>query len=451
MKPLKRRTLLRGMVGGAAVGVGLPVLEAMCNESGTAHADGSAFPRRYIQWFWGNGVVPSLWEPTGEGRDYELSEEMAPLAPVKDVMTAFTGFDVLTSARYPHKSGRGGMLSCAGLAEGEIWQLPSLDQVLAQQLGDNTRFRSIQTAASDSGQSVSVVSPTETLPSEPSMAGLFIRLFGEGFRLPGDEVVIDPRLGLRRSVLDAVMDQQRRLSARLSSADRVRMDQHFTSVRELERRIARLEEDPPNLAACTMPEAPPASIPDDSRGRPDVAQRNEIMAELLSYALACDQTRIVSHLLSPSVNDLVFPIDGIELGGVLRGHHDLTHNEPLDDGTGQPELWRTHQIVVYIMQTLNTFVQRFRDIEEGDGSLLDNSIILATSDCSNPRLHALNNFPILTFGSLCGRLKTGHHIRSSGDNAARVNLTIARAMGLPLAEIGLEAGYVTDSVGDMET
>lgn len=447
---MKRRTVLRGMLGGAAVGVGLPVLEAMCNSSGTALADGSAFPRRYMQFFWGNGVVPWLWTPVDTGPDFTLSEGLAPLAPVRDVMTVLSGYDVKTGGRYPHTSARAGMLSCAPLAEGEIWQLPSLDQILASELGGDTRFRSLQTAATDTDQSVSVASATEVIPSERSVQGLFARLFGEGFRLPGDEPVFDPRLGLRRSVLDSVMDQQRRLSGRLGASDRARIDQHFTNVRELERRIARLEEDPPNFAACAMPDAPPSSIPDDARGRPDVAQRNELMGELLAMAFACDQTRVISHLLSPSVSDVVFPIDDIELGGVLRGHHDLTHNEPLDDGSGRDPLWRVQEVVKYITTTLAAFIQRFRDIEEGDGSLLDNAIVLATTDSSNPRLHSLDDFPILLFGTGCGRLNTGFHHRSEGDNAARVNLTIARAMGLPLGSIGMEEGYVTEGISELE-
>lgn len=450
---LHRRSMLRGMLGGATVAVGLPMLEIFLNESGTAYADGGAFPRRYVQFFWGNGVLPWFWTPSTTGTDYELTEQLAPLESVRNDMTVVSGFDVKTTGRIPHHSARTGFFSCAPLevmGEVERWQAPSLDQLLAAELGGETRFRSLQTAALSNAGSLSVSAAGQHLPSESSPAALFERLFGAGFRLPGETAVIDPTLALRRSVLDAVMTQQRRLLPRLGAEDRRRMDQHLSNVRELELRIARLEDEPPNYEACALPDMPPTSFADDERGRPDVDAVNVAMSGLLAMALACDQTRVVSHVLSPSVADAVFPIDGIELDGVLRGHHDLTHNEPLDDGSGRGEMWRTNEVVKYITGTLSRFVEAFRAIPEGDGSLLDNSIVLASTDASNPRLHSLDDFPILLFGRGCGRMQTGFHYRSEGDNAARVNLTIARAMGLPLADIGQEEGFVTDSVAELE-
>ncbi|MEM6956932.1 MAG: DUF1552 domain-containing protein [Myxococcota bacterium] len=452
-RPLSRRTMLRGLgLGGGAVAIGLPVLDAMTNESGTAFADGSIFPQRYVQFVWGNGVLPWFWTPAEEGADYAMTEQLAPLANVREHMSVVTGFDVRVPGRSPHESAVAGMLSGSQpIVEGENvgWAAPSLDQVLAAELGGSTRFRSLQTSIVSNGGSRSVLATGETLPSETSAAALFDRLFGEGFRLPGETFEPDPTLRLRRSVLDSVAIEQQRLRQRLGAEDRLRVEQHLTNVRELERRIARLEEDPPNFEACMRPAMPREVLP-DSRGRDDLDGLNGVFADLLIMALACDQTRIVGHVFSPAVRETVYPIEGIDLQGVVRGHHDLTHNEPLDDGSGRGEMWRTNEIVKYIMASLGRFVQGFAEFGEGEGSLLDNTVILGTTDASNPRLHSLDDFPILLFGRAGGRLNTGFHYRSSGDNAARVNLTIARAMGVPLPSFGTEDAFATDSVGALE-
>ncbi len=452
-KGLSRRTMLRGMLGGSAVAIGLPVLDVMLNESGTAYADGSAFPRRYVQFFWGNGVLPWYWNPGETGTQYELSEQLAPLADVRESMAVVSGFDVKTTGRVPHNSARAGFFSCAPLrveGEQETWQAPSLDQVIAQAIGGETRFRSVQTGAVSNGGSISHSGPGQVLPSETSPFRFFERLFGAGFRLPGEDTEVDPTLALRRSVLDSVMGQQARLRATLGASDRRRLDQHLESVRELELRLARLELDPPDYEACALPEMPPETYPDDSRGRPDVRRTNLAFARLHAMALACDQTRVVAHVLSPSVSDTVFAVDDIELSGVLRGHHDLTHNEPLDDGSGMGMMWRTNEVVKYVMGRLGDFIKELRAIPEGDGTLLDNSIVLASSDCSNPRLHLLTDYPVLLFGRGGGKIRTGMHYRSAGDNAARICLTVARAMGLRLPSIGMEEAFVTDGVPELE-
>jgi hypothetical protein len=200
-----------------------------------------------------------------------------------------------------------------------------------------------------------------------------------------------------------------------------------------------------------FPTLPPEEIGDDERGRPQMALRTQLMGELLAMAFACDQTRVFSHILTRPVGDVIFPVDGIEVmeGGelVIRGHHDLTHNEP--DTDGEPML-RVNEIMKFITGSLATFVDGFRDITEGDGSMLDNMVLLATTDSSNPRLHSLEDYPILTFGSCCGRLVTGTHIRSSGENASRVGLSLIRAMGVPLESWGRDEGRVDRGFAALE-
>lgn len=471
-----RRSVLRGLLGGAAVGVSLPALQIFLNESGTAYADGAAFPKRFGVFFWGNGVLPWRWVPQMTGSFAErdeltgeyalpLSEQLASLESLREDMIVVSGFDVKTGGRIPHNSAVCGMLTGAPLVvegEREIWEHPTIDQIVARELGSYTRFRSLETSGVPSSYSVSYSGSNTRNPSESSPWNLYQRLFVDGFRLPGEEAFSDPRLALRRSVLDAVMDHSRDLRRHLGSEDQRRVDMHFTQIRELEMRIARLEDDPPSFEACMRPNAPPMDLASDERGRPPVVERNALMAELLAMAFACDQTRVFSHALSPAVGDVVFPVDGLEImesgQGVLKGHHDLTHNEPPPTADevrnlgvdADVQMWRVNEIVKHIVGRIGDFVSAFKAIPEGSETLLDHMAILGTTDSSNPRLHSLEDFPILVFGGLSGALRTGQHYRSDGDNASRVSLSILRGLGLNAGSFGHGDGRTTDGVSAIE-
>ncbi|MCB9506353.1 MAG: DUF1552 domain-containing protein [Myxococcales bacterium] len=435
---LSRRTLLRGMLGGAAVTIGLPPLEIFFNANGNAYASGGALPRRFGLYMWGNGILPPRWIPSATGADYTLSEQLAPLEPVKSKMTVVTGFEVRTPNTIPHFSGAAGILTGRPVLDrGDdrgSFPAPSIDQVIAAELGGDTRFRSLEFGALGSS-GLSYNGPDNQNPPETSPAALFERVFGAGFRMPGETVEVDPRLALRRSVLDAVGDDITRVRARLGTTDQARLDQHLTGVRELELRIARLEEDPPDLAACARPAEPLADYP-DIEGRPQIHAKNRALAEIAAMALACDQTRVFSNFLTDPVSNHLFE-------GATDGHHRLTHDEPGD----QPQV---NAITIQLMSDLSAFLQQLDAVQEGDGTLLDNCIVLGTSDVSLGRLHAFDEFPLVIAGSGCGTLKTGFHHRSVGDNASRVPLTIMRALGMTVGSWGADAGEATDSVGDLE-
>lgn len=473
-RKLPRRTMLRGLLGGSAVAVGLPALEIFLDENGTAHADGSAFPRRFGVWFWGNGVwAPGVWSVDADGNetptqwdwhpstgtgpeDFALTDQLAALERHRDVLAIISGTDIKTGSRFPHTSGACGVLSGASPEEVEpghiVWPLPTIDQIIADGLGAPTLFRSIETSAVIEPDSfVSHRGPDARNPVESSPYAIYQRIFGASFRQPGDASVVDAaEVGLRRSVLDAVMGQSQRLRHRLGNGDRVRLDRHFAAVRDLEVRLGRLLEDPPVLDACVRPGVPPEEIADDERGRQQVGVRNELMGELLAMALACDQTRVFSHLFSNPVGNTRLPIDGLELFGVLEGHHTITHDEPRFEAGESTPLRRVHDIMVWIFGQLATFVDKLRAIEEGDGTLLDHMCLLATTDTSNPRGHWVTDFPIFTFGSADGRLRTGVHLRSSSDNAAAVGLSLIRAVGLPAPSFGAGEGYTEDGFAPLE-
>ncbi len=439
MQPLhpSRRRFLRGVLGGAAVGVGLPWLEFMAHPAKANAAGTDAFPRRFVLFFWGNGMLPDRWVPTGTGADYTLSEQLEPLASIREHVTVISGMAVKTPNIAAHGSGPAGFLAGGPLVpDGTelVYAGPTIDQVIANEVGGNTVFRSLEIAVEEGARGLSHASPTSVNPAESNPRVLFERLFGGSFRAPGEEPIVDPTLSLRRSVLDAVSDDVRRLQRRVGTADKARLDQHFTAVRDLELRVARLLEDPPNLAACSRPQAPGDYPPID--GRPQMSALTAVMADMAAMSLACDQTRVLSLWYSSPVNNILYP-------GASAGHHGLTHDEPGDQPT-------VNMIVRSIMGDFATFVQRLAAVDEGDGTLLDHTGILATSDVSQGRNHSIDEYPVLLAGKMGGYLKPGQHYRSaSGENVSKVALTMAQGMGLSLPSFGHDAGETNSVVSEV--
>lgn len=435
---MSRRTLLRGLLGGTAVAVGLPPLEAFFNGNGTALACGGPIPKRFGLFFWGNGVVPDYWIPAGEGTDYVMSEELAPLESHRSKLTIVTGMEVKVPNSVPHGSGAAGLLSCRPIQSsdlGDTFAGPSIDQIIAAEIGGETLYPSLQTAASAT-LGLSYNGPNSRNPAETDPYALYERLFGASFRLPGDEGTVDPKIALRRSVLDAVMGDVSALSTRVSASDRVRLEQHLDGVRELELRLARLEEDPPNLEACAKPAEPTGSF-EDVDGRAQISARSRVICDMLAMALACDQTRVFAHYLTEPINNNLFP-------GASDGHHNLTHDEP----SPQPQV---HAITVQCVQELAYLLDVLDRVPEADETLLDHCIVLGCSEVSLGRLHSLTDIPLVLAGSGCGSLRTGLHYRSIGaENATSVMLSIVRAMGIAAPSLGSDDAETSSGLSAIE-
>jgi hypothetical protein len=431
---------LKGLVAGATVAVALPTLEIFLNGNGDAYASGSPLPKRFGIFFWGNGNLPKRWLPTGEGAgdDWQLSEQLAPLAPLKSKISVVSGLKVYTGNTVPHGSGPVGMLSGAPFPKNDTstFAVPSIDQVIAQAIGGDTRFRSLEVGVQSDGTSLSYNGPHSLNPPETSPRALFDRLFGTDFTPPGSTPKLDPRIPLRKSVLDAVAGDAERLRDRLGAADKARLEQHLAGIRALELQLQKIEENPPNLAACKLPAEPSAMFPDVD-GRPQLSAISRAMTDIVVMALACDMTRVFSDWFSSPVNNLLFP-------AAASGHHQLTHDEPGE----QPQV---NAIVVYIMNELAYLLQAMDAVPEGDGTLLDHSVVLATTDVSYGKSHSVEDYPIVLCGSAGGAIKTGLHYRSpSNENTSKMLLTLSRAMGLTLATYGQDAGHVDDGVSAVE-
>jgi hypothetical protein len=414
------------------------MLEIFTNSTGTALASGDAFPRRFGMFFWGNGVLPDRWVPTATGADWPLSPQLAPLASVRDVFSVVTNLEVRVPNTHPHGSGPAGLLSGRQLMEqggGHTFAGPSVDQLVAARLGDATKFRSLEFGAEpESGLSWN--GPNSRNPPESSPFALYERIFGPTFREPGETSEPDPSLGLRRSILDAVGEDAASLRRRLGAADQARLEQHMEAIRALELRLVRLEEDPPQLAACSRPGAPPESFPWIA-GRPQLRESNRAFADLCAMALACDQTRVFTNFISAPINNLL-------LADANAGHHQLTHDEPGD----QPQV---HRIVLYLMEEFAYFLQALRSIPEGDGTLLDQCAILGTTDVSYGRTHSLDEYPLIVAGTAGGRLRTGLHIRTPArDNASRLILSLMRAVGVEAPEFGADNARTDMGLSEIE-
>ncbi len=442
MKPISRRSILRGMLGGVAVSVGLPPLEAMFNSNGTAYAAGGGLPLRFGLFFWGNGNLPDLWTPTGEGSDWALSEQLEPLAAVKDLITVVSGMSLHTDNIYPHTSGSAGVLTgCNLLAyedgrEDGTFALPSIDQLIAGHIGGETIYRSLETGVLPGTDGNSYNGPNNQNPPELSPHAFYERIFGSSFREPGEEGIVDPTLALRRSVLDAVMEDINALDARVGTADKARLDQHFTGVRELELRLARLQEDPPNLEACSRPSEPALEFP-EVEGRHPIREINRAMVDLLVMAVACDQTRVFSHWFSDPLNNKLFP-------DATMGHHSLTHDEPGD----QPQV---NMVTRFIMGELAYLIEQLSLVPEGDETLLDHMLLVATSETSRGQTHSFEEMPLVLAGGACGAIRQGIHHRSyAADNASRVMLSAVRSMGISASSFGVDAGEVSDGLSEIE-
>lgn len=436
---MKRRRFLHGMLQGGVLSLGLPVLDCMLNTNGNAWADGSPLPVRFGTWFWGCGMNPWRWNPKTEGTDYELTPELLAIAPVREHVTVLTGFDVLLANKpnLPHRSGVWATLTGVAVDHQDDVPGPSLDIVISDAIGTATRFRSLEMSATgNQAQSYSARNAGAVNPNEISPLGLYNRIFGPEFRDPSEaEFVPDPKIQLQHSVLSSLGRERKALEKRVGSGDRQRLNQYFTSLRQLERQLELQLSEPPQLAACERPPAPPEI---ETGTDIEVVDRNhDLMTDILALAMACDQTRVFNMVYSYGASSL-------RVAGNNKSHHQLTHEEPED-----PELGYQPQSTFFVersMQAWFRFVGKLAAVKEGDGSLLDNCLVLAHSETSYAKTHDVTGLPMMLAGRAGGRVRTGLHISGARSPVSMVGLTVQQAMGLNVSNWGSEEMQVSKSV-----
>ena len=433
--PINRRSFLRGMLSGAAVCVGLPFLDRFLNGNGTAFADGAMLPVRFGTYFRGLGLTDTptggtRWVPSKTGRDYEIMPELEALKPVKDKVSVFSGFRAIGDGRpnLVHWSGHASILSGVAPAVTGRFDAPSFDTRIADALGTSTRFKVLDIDASMSRLPVSYSTRTGNTFATPETTplALYTRLFGAGFQDPNsDDWKPDPSIMLRQSVLSAVKDQRQALLAGVGKADQIKLDQYFTSLRDMENQLAIQLQKPEKCAACAPPAAP-KELP-RSASVEAVRANTRTMAKLLAMGLACNQTRVFNFVHTAGTSETY-------IAGQSKIYHQITHDEPIDAKLGyQPE---TSKLASLVMEALGDFLVELDAIKEGAGSVLDNSLIMAFSDTGYAKIHSIENIPMFLAGGAGGRHKAGQHIHTTGESVTRVSLTAQQLVGAPVGEFG---------------
>jgi hypothetical protein len=441
-KGLSRRTVLRGMLGGAATCVSLPVLESMLDSRGEALATGVPLPDRFGIWFWGNGNRPDQWIPTGTS-PWTPSEELAPLADLVPYVSVVTGSAMLLEDTIAHHSGMTGIMTgrncqIEGFTGGHIittFERASVDQDAADLVEGLAPFRSIEAGVchfmgAEGGttfQHLSHNGPNNPNPSEYSPAALYQRLFGG---------VFSPAVNLaRQSVLDAVTEQAGDLRRRLGARDVERLDQHLESMRSLELRLASS-----SSLLCDPGEAP-VDLPSPG-GLEPIEENNVLISKVMALALSCDLTRVFTVQFSTcGAATLFWQV------GAPDGMHLLCHSEP-------PPQPIVHAVTVFTMEQLAVFLRTLRDTPEGPGNLLDRCSILCTSEHSDGQRHSFQEFPLMVAGLGGGRLRGGVHVPRATDawrNASDVVLTALLGAGLPVTSFGEDLTYSDQPVTELLT
>jgi hypothetical protein len=442
---LPRRTFLRGV--GAALA--LPLLDAMVPAL-TAQSRTAARPLRRLGFIYmPNGVARNFsginyWTPLGEGASFEFSQILKPLEPFRDRMVVVSGLAQHQAdahddgANGDHTRGTSSWLTGVHpkRTEGaDIRNGVSADQIAAAEIGKDTALPSLELAIDLNflgGQcensyacaymnTLSWSTATTPLPTENNPRIVFERLFGDG----GTSEQRLARARENRSILDSVMADLNRLQNSLGPSDRTKVTDYVDSVREVERRIQRVEQ----RNASDLPDLnQPSGIPD----RFD--EHVKLMYELQWLAYRADVTRVVTFMLGRELNFRTYP----EIG-ITEGHHGLSHHQ---DNPNQ--LAKYARLGAYQAELFGWFLEKLKSTPEGDGTLLDHSLFLYGAGLSNPNLHAHYDLPLVLVGSAAGQLKGGRHIVYKQETPM-TNLLLSM-----LDKVGVPAEKLGDSTGRLE-
>ncbi len=476
---LSRRTLLRGAAAGVGAAVGLPILEAMLNGNGDALAAGAPLPKRFGEFFWGNGVVVKNWYPAATGAGWQLTPLLMPLANVKSYVSVVSGTVVYIN--YMVSGHMGSMQSITsgvlGTPQGGLnvaYAGPTMDVAIADKIGTSTRFKSLHlgvasTDTSDADFGANAKSISHNGPNSPNLPeynpiALYDRVFGTGFSpgtAPPAGGVSQVTLATRRSVLDLVAADARALQMKLGANDRRRLDQHLQGVADLEKQLAGSGMPLPTAPGCSMPARPASAYPAIDAQQIQWEPLHAAQTDLLVFALACDQTRVFTYRFSPCNDYTVypgFPTFKIDPTTTDTGTsmHAFTHTE----GGDQPNV---QKCVTFSISKFANLLERLMAVPEGAGNLLDSCAILGFTECTEGRTHNSHDqpgIPMLVAGRAGGSLvHPGIHYMSpakgdaanetKGRNVSVVPLTLMQAVGAGLTSWGQGAGLATKVISEL--
>lgn len=431
---LNRRFLLRGMINGTAAAVALPFLDCFLDSKGKAlAATGENIPTRFGTYFWGCGLTKQMWVPKTTGKNWEITPQLKPLESIKDKINVFSNFRIPfdDNPNYQHWSGVAAAATGISPTKNGQFDSETIDQQIAGVISRGARYKSIAaSAAGNAKESYSSLGGLNTLPAEPSPLSLYTRLFGPGFQDPSSpDWKPDPKIMLQKSVLSVVADDRKRAMMHLGAADKSRMDQYFTSLRELEIQMNTQLVRPKLTAKVQIPEAPAHDIPVNN-SLSNIKTILPMMAKFAAIAYATDQTRVFNISVSEPASQIFVPGDSL-------GYHQSTHEEPIDPVLGYQI--RVHEYNVESMKLFALFLNELNNVREGDGTLLDNSLTFAFTDQSYAKIHAVDGLPMFTAGNAGGKMKSGYHIDGNNSPVSRVGLTIHRAMNTGIDTWGINS------------
>lgn len=433
---LSRRTFLRG----AGTLMALPVLEAMAPSMARAESAGAPPARRLMAFYVPNGMYPAEWYPAASGENYTLSPLLTPLAAYKSDFLVLSGLGNKPSHFSPldvgHVASTSSFLTGTPVTESPLSNGISMDQVAAAQLRQYTRFPSLELGTRSGAAYVLHTNiswgPNSTpMPKETRPDLLFDRLFG-GPNPSENNQEAEARRRRRLSVLDSVKQDAQRIEAKLGRQDRLRMDEYMTGVRELEQRLQQTR-----VSQCT-----PGTRPVEPQ---DIRQQVQLMLDMTVLAFQCDLTRVATFMYGEAVDDSTYNFLTVPNGNggtlpVSQGHHTLSH----DIWAGSMSQKMYSAICKWEVEQFAYLLGKMKAVQEPDGTLLDNSVVLFGSNIGESNVHDTLNMPIVLAGRGGGKIRPGRHIvykdplnyNTQGIPVAKLFVSMLGAVGVNVSTFG---------------
>jgi hypothetical protein len=440
-KSVSRRTLLQGL--GASLA--LPLLDAMIPAMAATRLSSAKPAVRLGFVYVPNGIIPKAWLPTKTGTDFDFQSSMKPLEPFRDRMLVLSnlmqrGGRALGDGAGDHA--RAGASWLTGVhpkkTEGsDITAGISADQIAAKELGKITQLGSLEmgleepnlAGGCDSGYScaytntVSWRSPVTPNPVEINPRAVFERLFGDGDSTDAASRI--KRMNEDRSILDFVREDVSRLKPGLGARDKSKLDQYLEGIRDIERRIQKAEEQSATMKLPVLER--PTSIPDEFE------DHARLMSDLMVIAFQTDMTRVVTFMMAREGSNRSY-----RSIGVTDGHHSVTHHQNDPD-----KIEKTMKIDELHTKTFAYLVEKLRSTPDGEGTLLDHSMLLYGSSISDGNAHTHHDLPLVLVGGAAGQIKGGRHIRYAPETPMNnLLLTMLDKAGVPVETLGDATGNI---------
>jgi Protein of unknown function (DUF1552) len=437
-KHLSRRAVLRG----AGISLALPLLDSMVPAQTPLRKTAAASKTCFCGIEMVHGAAGSTvegqskyyWSPMKEGSDFETTLSLASLEPYHDYLTIVTDTDLNNAMSLtPREDGADHTRSSAVFLTGahpkmtegaDIFNGPSVDQIYAQKFGQDTPLPSLQLCIEDVGSlsgacgfgyscvyanTISWASPTEPLPMEMDPRVAFERLFGAG----GTQTERKVRREEDRSILDTILHAANRLQAGLAPADKARLDGYLTDVREIERRIQKVEKYNANNEARSLPEAP-IGVPDS------FGEHVKLMFDLQALAFMTETTRVAAFKMGRDVSSRIYPDSGVKIPFHAASHHSEAPAAIADFA----------KLNAYHVSMVAYFAEKLKNTPDGDGNLLDHSMIMYGSPMGDANVHEHKKLPVFLLGHANGQLKGNLHLRTPrGTPMANLLLTMLHKLG----------------------